>query len=37
MRFRHILSVYEDDVLAGHFKSVSARYYVLHDPVMEIS
>jgi hypothetical protein len=26
------LSVDEAEVLAGRFKSVSARYYVLHDP-----
>ena len=25
------LSVHEAEVLAGRFKSVSARYYVLHD------
>lgn len=32
MRFRDVLSVDEAEVLAGRFKSVSARYYVLHDP-----
>ena len=32
MRFRDALSVGEAEVLAGRFKSVSARYYVLHDP-----
>jgi intergrase/recombinase len=32
MRFRDTLSVDEAEVLAGRFKSVSARYYVLHDP-----
>jgi deferrochelatase/peroxidase EfeB len=32
MRFRDIVSVDEAEVLAGRFKSVSARYYVLHDP-----
>jgi hypothetical protein len=26
------LSVDEAEVLAGRFKSVNARYYVLHDP-----
>jgi intergrase/recombinase len=31
MRFRDTLSVDEAEVLAGRFKSVSARYYVLHD------
>lgn len=32
MRFKDVLSVDEAEVLAGRFKSVSARYYVLHDP-----
>jgi hypothetical protein len=32
MRFRDRLSVDEAEVLAGRFKSVSGRYYVLHDP-----
>jgi intergrase/recombinase len=32
MRFRDTVSVDEAEVLAGRFKSVSARYYVLHDP-----
>src|SRR2546423_10832753 len=32
MRFRDIVSLDEAEVLAGRFKSVSARYYVLHDP-----
>ena len=32
MRFRDTVSLYEAEVLAGRFKSVSARYYVLHDP-----
>jgi intergrase/recombinase len=32
MRFRDTLSVDEAEVLAGRFKSVSGRYYVLHDP-----
>jgi intergrase/recombinase len=32
MRFRDILSVDEAEVLSGRFKSVSGRYYVLHDP-----
>ena len=32
MRFRDTVSLDEDEVLAGRFKSVSARYYVLHDP-----
>jgi hypothetical protein len=27
-----MLSVDEAEVLAGRFKSISARYYVLHDP-----
>jgi hypothetical protein len=34
MRCRDALSVGEAEVLAGRFKSVSARYYVLHDPDM---
>jgi hypothetical protein len=32
MRFRDALSLGEAEVLAGRFKSVSVRYYVLHDP-----
>jgi hypothetical protein len=32
MRFRDTVGVDEAEVLAGRFKSVSARYYVLHDP-----
>jgi hypothetical protein len=32
MRFRDTVSVDEAEVLAGRFKSVSARYYVLDDP-----
>ena len=32
MRFRDALSVDEAEVLARRFKSVSARYYVLHNP-----
>ena len=32
MRFRDTVSVDEAEVLAGRFKSVSARYYVMHDP-----
>jgi intergrase/recombinase len=32
MRFRDTVSVDEAEVLAGRFKSVSGRYYVLHDP-----
>jgi intergrase/recombinase len=32
MRFRETLAVDEAEVLAGRFKSVSGRYYVLHDP-----
>ena len=32
MRFKDTVSVDEAEVLAGRFKSVSARYYVLHDP-----
>ena len=32
MRFRDTLGVDEAEVLAGRFKSISARHYVLHDP-----
>ena len=32
MRFRDTVSLDEAEVLAGRFKSVSGRYYVLHDP-----
>jgi hypothetical protein len=32
MRFRETVSVDEAEVLAGRFKSVNGRYYVLHDP-----
>jgi hypothetical protein len=32
MRFKDTVSLDEAEVLAGRFKSVSARYYVLHDP-----
>ena len=32
VRFRDSVSLDEAEVLAGRFKSVSARYYVLHDP-----
>jgi hypothetical protein len=32
MSFREALAVDEAKVLAVRFKSVSARYYVLHDP-----
>jgi deferrochelatase/peroxidase EfeB len=32
MRFRDTVSLDEAEVLAGRFKSVSTRYYVLHDP-----
>jgi hypothetical protein len=32
MRFRDTLSVDEAEVLAGRFKSVCARHYVLNDP-----
>jgi hypothetical protein len=32
MRFRDTVSLDEAEVLAGRFKSVSSRYYVLHDP-----
>jgi deferrochelatase/peroxidase EfeB len=32
MRFRDTLNVYEAEVLAGRFNSVSGRHYVLHDP-----
>ena len=31
MRFRDTVSVDEAEVLAGRFKSVNARCYVLHD------
>jgi hypothetical protein len=32
MRFRDTLGLDEAEVLAGRYKSVSGRYYVLHDP-----
>lgn len=32
MRFRDTLALDEAEVLAGRYKSVSGRYYVLHDP-----
>ena len=32
MGFRYTVSVDEAEVLAGRYKSVSARYYVMHDP-----
>lgn len=32
MRFRDTLAADEAEVLAGRFRSVSGRYYVLHDP-----
>jgi hypothetical protein len=32
MRLNDTLSVDEAEVLAGRFKSVSARYYIFHDP-----
>jgi hypothetical protein len=32
MRFKETLAVDEVEVLAGRFKSVSGRYYILHDP-----
>jgi hypothetical protein len=32
MRFRDIVALDEAEVLAGRYKSVSGRYYVLHDP-----
>ena len=32
MRFREALAVHEAEVFAGRFKSVSGRYYVVHDP-----
>ena len=31
LRFRDTVSLDEAEVLAGRFKSVSARYYVIHD------
>jgi hypothetical protein len=32
IRFRETMGVDEAEVLAGRYKSVSGRYYVLHDP-----
>lgn len=32
MRFKDALGVDEAEILAGRFKSISARHYVLHDP-----
>ena len=32
MRFKDTLSLDEAEVLAGRFKSVSGRHYVLDDP-----
>lgn len=32
MRFKETLAVDEAEVLAGRFKSVSGRHYVLYDP-----
>ncbi len=32
MRFKETLNLDEAEVLAGRFKSVSARFYILHDP-----
>jgi deferrochelatase/peroxidase EfeB len=32
MRFKETLNLDEAEVLAGRFKSVNARYYILHDP-----
>jgi hypothetical protein len=32
MRFRDTLALDEAEVLAGRYRSVSGRYYVLHDP-----
>ncbi len=32
IRFKDMLNIDEVEVLAGRFKSVSARYYILHDP-----
>jgi intergrase/recombinase len=32
IRFKEIFNVDEAEVLAGRFKSVSARHYILHDP-----
>lgn len=32
MRFKETLAVDEAEVLAGRFRSVSRRHYVLHDP-----
>ena len=32
MRFKETFSVDEAEVLAGRFRSVSGRHYVIHDP-----
>jgi len=32
MRFRDTLALDEAEVLAGRYRSLSGRYYVLHDP-----
>jgi hypothetical protein len=32
MRFRDTVSIDEAEILAGHFKSVSVRYYVMYVP-----
>jgi hypothetical protein len=32
MGFKDMLNIDEAEVLAGRFKSVSAKYYILHDP-----
>ncbi len=32
IRFKEIFNIDEAEVLAGRFKSVSPRHYILHDP-----
>jgi hypothetical protein len=32
MRFKKTLNLDEAEVLDGRFKSISVRYYILHDP-----
>lgn len=33
MRFKNVIELDEAKVLAGRFKSINARHYVLNDPV----